>query len=159
MSKFQRENWNSPTLAKVKKLINLSMTMLFDVPAAPPTTPITKILLRVCASLRADLPYHPKDYYQDSNFPRLLNNGEKIVAFIAEADGHYRGWLTWAFLHINVEISSEFERFNHRKYYEKHRDRFKNLSLNDPKARIILFYDYLCDYPTSFTIDEKTRVT
>jgi len=50
---------------------------------------------------------HPGRFYEDANFPRILQAAEKTLVFLAEEDGHYAGWLamTMLLVHDIVEVT------------------------------------------------------
>jgi hypothetical protein len=151
-----REIAESEDLATFKDLVNKAISFLDPfIEDKKPTMPITKILAKVMNQIKGDLPYHPRDFYQDGNFPRFVNVAERTVRLIAEQDGHYRAWLAWFMILLHTELTIEFNRFNEKRWFKDHKERYSGISLKDPKTKLFLFYEYLAQHPTKFTIGEK----
>jgi hypothetical protein len=108
-----------------------------------PKRHITELLQNIFRNVKRNVPNHPQDYYGDGNFPALVDAAEKSVEYITEHDNHYRGWLAFALVAVMDIVSYDYERFNPKKYFEKHKQQFKGLSLKDPLAKPKLYISYL----------------
>jgi hypothetical protein len=61
--------------------------------------------------LREALALHPSRFYQDRNFPDLLDVVERFLVYVAEEDGHYAGWLAEAMLLVHDLVEESRRRF------------------------------------------------
>jgi hypothetical protein len=89
-------------LAVVKALVNNAAAMLVKaVPGTGAQRPVSRLTRRLFQMLRDAAGLAPGRFYQDKNWPRLLEALEKTLVFISEEDGHYAGQLAQAMLLIH----------------------------------------------------------
>jgi hypothetical protein len=140
---------NEPTqelrkLNEIKCAINPLVKILNAIiPTLEERQPINKLTRVIFKEVRKNLGTHPKEFYQDGNFPQFLDAMEKAIIYITETDPHYRVWLGYFYLAIVDLVGYEYDRFNYRKYYEQHREALQGLSLKDPIAKPVLFLHFL----------------
>jgi len=118
------------------------------VPKVKPRKKICKLLHKAFEETEQCLKRQPSEYYKDGNFPRLVENVERLLLYIAENDGHYRAMLTDAILSLVRNINEEWNNFNHVAYYNKNKNILMiNVPLDSLEAKTFLFYDYLIEHP------------
>jgi hypothetical protein len=99
---------------------------------------------------------HPSQFYQDHNFPIFIDTTEKALIYIAENDGHYRGWLAYFLLAVMDIMNQTYINFNYKGYYKRNKARFPKLKIKSKHAKPILFYDWLTQHPTRFIIRRES---
>ena len=123
-------------LARLKLLINKSMPFLSKAcPEVEPTRNVSLMLTRIFDRVRANVKaQNPRvqEIYQDKNFLNLIDAVEKMLIYISEKDGHYRGQLAYAFMAITGEIEFAFK--------EKRR--------KDATYTTFEFHKWLSEHPT-----------
>lgn len=149
--------WNTMQLHIIKCIVNRFAPLLFQyVPSKEePKQHITELVREIFYNVKRNVPFHPEDYYSDGNFPALVEAADKSVAYVLEHDNHYRGWLAFALVAVMDVVSYDYERFNPKKYFEKHKEQFKGLSLKDPLAKPKLYISFLATESILFRSVEK----
>jgi len=69
---------------------------------------LTRIFDRVRANVKAQNPKVRK-IYEDKNFLNLIDTVERMLIYIAEKDGHYRGQLAYLLMAVTGEIEFAFK--------------------------------------------------
>lgn len=99
-------------LAATKEILNrVTPVLLKAVPGVGPRRPVSKLTVRLFQLLRKALAMHPDRFYEDGNFPRILQAVERTLLFLAEEDGHYAGWLAQAMLLVHDLVEESRSRF------------------------------------------------
>lgn len=97
-------------LAFVKRGINAwAKGAVKAVPGVYARKPVSKLVKRLIGLLQKGLRLHPKEFYRDKHFPRLLRAVERTLVFICEEDPHYAGWLAEAML-LTAQLVQETRR-------------------------------------------------
>ena len=97
-------------LVFVKKALNRwAKGAVRAVPGVYARKPVSKLVKRLMDLLQKGLKLHPKRFYADKNFPRLLRAVERTLIFICEEDPHYAGWLAEAML-LTAQLVQETRR-------------------------------------------------
>jgi len=145
-------------LALIKTVINPFIKVLNGyIPTIEETKTINKLTRTIFKEVKKNLAGHPKEFYQDGNFPLFLETIEKAIIYISEKDPHYRFWLGYFYLAVVDIVGYEYDRFNYKKYYEQHRDIFKTLHIKDPKAKPVLFLHFLGQHGFSFQLGKTEK--
>jgi len=132
-------------LHQTKTIINAITPQIIQlIPPIEEKQPISQIVHRIFKEVKKNLAGHPKRFYQDGNFPRFLDALEKAIIFIAETDGHYRGWLAYFLLATMDIMNYEYEKFPYKRYFKKWK--IKGLKLKDPHTKPLLFLQYLTQH-------------
>ena len=99
-------------LSFVKKLVLRGARMLgWWVPGVDPARPVSQLTKDLFRLLRESMRMHPVRFYQDGNFPTLLDVAERFLVYVAEEDGHYAGWLAQAMLLVHDLVAESRRRF------------------------------------------------
>jgi hypothetical protein len=86
-------------LVFVKRAINgWARGAVKAVPGVYARKPVSRLTRQLFEMLQKGLGLQDKAFYEDKNFPRLLEALEKTLIFVAEEDPHYAGWLAEAML-------------------------------------------------------------
>ena len=89
-------------LSWVKKLGLRAARMVGQwVPRVEPARPVSQLTRDIFRLLREAMAMHPARFYQDGNFPSLLDAAERFLVYVSEEDGHYAGWLAQAMLLVH----------------------------------------------------------
>ena len=89
-------------LSWVKRLVVRGARMLGKwVPIVEPARPVSQLTKDLFRLLREAMAMHPARFYEDGNFPTLLDVAERTLVYVAEEDGHYAGWLAHAMLLVH----------------------------------------------------------
>jgi len=123
-------------LARLKKVVNRLMPLFGRAcPKVEPTRNVTLLLARVFGRVRANLNVQDAEVqraYSDKNFFKLMDVVEKVLVYIAEEDGHYRGQLAYLLLSVTGEVESAF----------------KLKRMKDSTYTIFEFHKWLTEHPT-----------
>lgn len=92
----------------LKCAINQIAPFLAEYEVWSPKRNVSTITKRAFARVRENLRVHSPELFRDGNFPKLLDVAEKVLVWVAEVDGHYRGQLAYLFMSITGEIEKAF---------------------------------------------------
>jgi len=140
----QEQPHNTMSLHILKCIVNKGLGMTAGlIPTEPPQTHVSELVEYTFKHIDKNVPFHPDNFYQDGNFPKLLEAAKKGLIYVCNHDNHYRAWLGYVLFAVMDIVSYDYERFNHKRYFEQHREQFKGLSLKDPLAKPKLYISYL----------------
>jgi len=89
-------------LVLVKGLINRFVPVLLRaVPSVDPERPVSQLTRRLFGMMREAMALNPERFYEDGNWPRVLDAAERSLIFIADYSPHYAGQLAQAMLLIH----------------------------------------------------------
>ena len=124
------------SLKKLKSLINrFTPVLIHACPKREPTRNVTLMLTRIFDRVRANLNVQNvkvQRAYTDKNFRRVIDAVEKVLIYLAEEDGHYRGQLAYLLMAVTGEV--EFS--------------FKLKRQKDPSYTTFEFHRWLTEHPT-----------
>jgi len=97
----------------VKKTINAFVpTLSAKIPEIhEPKRPASQAVRWLFTMFRESVKIHPARFYEDGNFPRLLDAVERAMIYLSEEDGHYAGWIAQAMLLIYVGVGETRAKF------------------------------------------------
>ncbi len=89
----------------MKQALNYTVGMTKGLlPETKPTFPITQILDKTFANA-ITMSESLGDWHDDKNFPRFVETLRRLLIFIAEEDGYYRGWLEMFLMMLNDNLN------------------------------------------------------
>ena len=81
------------------------------VPRITAKRPVGSLVKQLFGLLKKSAGMHPREYYEDRNYPRLLEALEKTLVFISEEDDHYAGHLAQAMLLVHYLVAYTRRKF------------------------------------------------
>ena len=81
------------------------------IPVTKATYQITKMIKELEEYFLHSAKKHPKKFYRDGNFPRLVKVCARMLIYVSERDSHYRAMITVLFMQIYTLMARENHRF------------------------------------------------
>ena len=94
----------------IKKFVNAATRKMSGaIPEVYKRKKVTKMTEEIFQQMLLDAAHQQSDFYQDRNFPRLLNTARKILNFTSETDNHYEGQLAQFYVIVMLKMTRVYE--------------------------------------------------